>query len=85
MCPVAYKVEARLELKAAEWFQQRLRDTKKTKSELLQELISDRIALEANPFGWIANQKNKPLKKTTEGYFTLIPDFPTEPQGGTQN
>lgn len=69
------KVECRLPPKSAEWFTQRLADTKKTKSELLQEIVADRIELEANPFGFLAKKKAQQPTKKINGYNTLIPDF----------
>lgn len=85
MAKISLKVQARLPEIQALWFAQRLVKTKKTQSELLAELIMDRINLELNPWKWIGEQFNKgPTENTPEGYHTLIPIFPKEEQGGAK-
>lgn len=69
------KVQARLAEKEAVWFTQRLSDTKKTPSELIVELVKDRIELEENPFKFLAKKKMERPTKKVNGFSTLIPDF----------
>lgn len=79
----AYLIAVRLEPKEENWFKERMQHTKKTSSDLLREIIKDRIEFEGDPFGFMARKKNEgPRKKTADGYITFIPDFPAEPQGG---
>lgn len=79
------KVQARLKGPSAVWFQQRLTDSKLKPSELIEQIVKDRISLEENPFKWIADQKAKgPLKKSPQGYFSLIPDFSGQEAKGGQ-
>lgn len=80
------KVQARLPEKQAFWFAQRMTDTKKSQSELLSELILDRMDLEANPWKWIGEKfANTQTQNTPEGYHTLIPIFPKETEGANKS
>jgi len=71
------QIKARLEVNQAEWFKQRMADSGKTQSELLRELISDRIDLEANPWRFIGRKMKDTKRVVVQGqpYNTLIPDF----------
>lgn len=80
----SYKVQTRLKGDAAIWFVQRLADSKRTPSELLAEIVTERMDWENRPFGFYAKKLSEgPVKKTPEGYTTMIPDFAARPIGGT--
>jgi hypothetical protein len=44
-------VGARIEEKQAEWFKKRMSENQKSVSELVRDIISDRILFEENPWG----------------------------------
>jgi hypothetical protein len=71
----AVLIGGRIDEKLGLWFLKRMSDTGKTKSQLLRDLIADRILFEENPWaavGKIQLEKNarKTVVATTQGAIT---------------
>ena len=55
-----FMIASRLDLKTAEWFRNRMKDTKKSSAELVREIIVERIELETDPWGFLAKVWKRP-------------------------